>query len=94
MTMARQGWPSSSRAGKGAQNSWAYKQMMVGFPGLDFLLTVDSSCSKQQPGCPPSDAKSKKSPSSPSSVLFLPQDSRDLPPPDFRTPPLFWSSII
>ncbi|RMC14335.1 hypothetical protein DUI87_09429 [Hirundo rustica rustica] len=27
--MARQGWPSSSRAGEGAQNSWAHEQIVI-----------------------------------------------------------------
>ncbi|RMC19439.1 hypothetical protein DUI87_04050 [Hirundo rustica rustica] len=30
-----------------AQNSWAHEQMMVDFPGLDSVVTVNSSHSKQ-----------------------------------------------
>ncbi|TRZ14107.1 hypothetical protein HGM15179_013003 [Zosterops borbonicus] len=53
-----QGQPSMTR--RGAQNSWAHKQMLVDFPGLDFLVTVNSSRSKQQPGHFLSTAESKR----------------------------------
>ncbi|RMC09695.1 hypothetical protein DUI87_13481 [Hirundo rustica rustica] len=43
-----------------ARNSWAHEQMVVDFPGLDLVVTENSSHSKQQPGRPLSDAESKK----------------------------------